>query len=129
MNDKPNWKVAHLDDIERRDRDLPVREHLGIHAFGINAFTPGEDGLSPRWAGGPLGPPAFRRAPPYSLATSVCRDEQWPRLGCLEEGGDEHGRLRPGVESGVDVTVARVNERLSSRVRPFVATARRDVGE
>ena len=44
MNDKPNWQVAHLDDIERRGRDLPVREHLGIHAFGINAFTPGEDG-------------------------------------------------------------------------------------
>ena len=44
MNDKPNWQVAHLDDIERRGRELPVREHLGIHAFGINAFTPGEDG-------------------------------------------------------------------------------------
>ncbi len=44
MNDKPNWHVAHLDDIERRGRDIPVREHLGIHAFGINAFTPREDG-------------------------------------------------------------------------------------
>ena len=44
MNDKPNWKVARLDDIERRGRDIPVREHLGIQAFGINAFTPGEDG-------------------------------------------------------------------------------------
>src|SRR6185436_6937437 len=44
MNDKPNWRVAHLDDIERRGRDIPVREHLGIHAFGINAYTPGEDG-------------------------------------------------------------------------------------
>jgi hypothetical protein len=44
MNDKRTWKVAHLDDIERRGRDRPVREHLGIHGFGINAFTPGEDG-------------------------------------------------------------------------------------
>ncbi len=44
MNDKPNWKVARLDDIEPRGRDIPVREHLGIHAFGINAYTPGEDG-------------------------------------------------------------------------------------
>jgi hypothetical protein len=44
MTEKPNWKVAHLDDIERRGRDLPVREHLGIMAFGVNAFTPGEDG-------------------------------------------------------------------------------------
>ena len=44
MNDTPNWKVARLDDIERRGRDIPVREHLGIHAFGINAFTPSEDG-------------------------------------------------------------------------------------
>jgi hypothetical protein len=44
MNDKPNWHVARLDDIERRGRDIPVREHLGIHAFGINAYTPSEDG-------------------------------------------------------------------------------------
>jgi hypothetical protein len=44
MNDNPTWQVAHLDDIERRDRDIPVREHLGIRAFGVNAYTPGEDG-------------------------------------------------------------------------------------
>jgi mannose-6-phosphate isomerase-like protein (cupin superfamily) len=44
MNDKPNWHVARLDDIERRGRDIQVREHLGIHAFGINAYTPGENG-------------------------------------------------------------------------------------
>ena len=45
MNDKPNWQVAHLEDIERRGRDIPVREHLGIHAFGINAYTSGKDGV------------------------------------------------------------------------------------
>ena len=40
------WRVARLAvEIERRDRDIPVREHLGIHAFGINAYTPGEDGI------------------------------------------------------------------------------------
>jgi hypothetical protein len=44
MNDNLNWKVARLDDIERRDRDIPVREHLGIRAFGVNAFIPAEDG-------------------------------------------------------------------------------------
>src|SRR5205809_7071731 len=44
MNDNMKWQVARLDDIERRGRDIPVREHLGIHAFGINAFTPSEDG-------------------------------------------------------------------------------------
>ena len=44
MSDNPRWQVARLDDIERRGRDIPVREHLGIHAFGINAYTPGEDG-------------------------------------------------------------------------------------
>jgi quercetin dioxygenase-like cupin family protein len=44
MNDKPAWQVAHLDDIEPRGRDIPVREHLGIRAFGVNAFTQGEDG-------------------------------------------------------------------------------------
>lgn len=43
MNDKPKQQVARLDDMERRGRDIPVREHLGIHAFGINAYTP-EDG-------------------------------------------------------------------------------------
>jgi hypothetical protein len=44
MDDNPKWRVARLDDIEKRGRDIPVREHLGIHAFGVNAFGPGEDG-------------------------------------------------------------------------------------
>src|SRR3954452_14932340 len=44
MSDKPNWHVTRLDEIERRGRDIPAREQLGIHAFGINAFTPGADG-------------------------------------------------------------------------------------
>ena len=44
MNDNPKMQVARLDDIERRGRDIPVREHLGIRAFGANAFTPSEDG-------------------------------------------------------------------------------------
>jgi quercetin dioxygenase-like cupin family protein len=44
MSGKQKWQVARLDDIERRGRDIPVRERLGIQAFGINAFTPGEDG-------------------------------------------------------------------------------------
>ena len=38
------WNVGTLDDIERRGRGIPVREHFGIQAFGINAYTPGEDG-------------------------------------------------------------------------------------
>ena len=45
MNDSPKWQVARLEDIERRGRDIPVREHLGIQAFGVNAFKPGEDAL------------------------------------------------------------------------------------
>ena len=45
MNDNPKLQVARLDDIERRGRSIPVREHLGIHAFGVNAFTANEDGL------------------------------------------------------------------------------------
>jgi hypothetical protein len=44
MNDKAKWRVARLDDIERRGSFIPVREHLGIHSFGINARTAGEDG-------------------------------------------------------------------------------------
>ncbi len=39
-----SWKMTRLDEIEKRGRDIPVREHLGIKSFGINAFTPGEDG-------------------------------------------------------------------------------------
>ena len=44
MNDNPSWRVANIDEIERLGRDIPVREHLGIRSFGINAYTPGEDG-------------------------------------------------------------------------------------
>lgn len=44
MSTKPKTQVAHIHDIEQRGRDIPVREHLGIRAFGVNAFTPGEDG-------------------------------------------------------------------------------------
>lgn len=43
MNDA-KWQVAQLDGMERRGRSIPVREQLGIRAFGINAFTPREDG-------------------------------------------------------------------------------------
>src|SRR3954464_189425 len=44
MNDNAKWRVARLEDLERRGRFIPVREHLGIHSFGINAVTLGEDG-------------------------------------------------------------------------------------
>jgi mannose-6-phosphate isomerase-like protein (cupin superfamily) len=44
MNDKPNWKVARIEDIEQRGRHVPVREHLGIQAFGMNAYKPGDEG-------------------------------------------------------------------------------------
>ena len=45
MNDKPKPQIARLDDLERRDRFIPVREHLGIHSFGINAIKADADGL------------------------------------------------------------------------------------
>jgi hypothetical protein len=44
MSDRPNWRIASLDQMEKRGRDFPVREHLGIRAFGVNAYSPGEDG-------------------------------------------------------------------------------------
>ena len=44
MNDKAKWRVTRLDDLERRGRFIPVREHLGIHSFGINAIKQGDDG-------------------------------------------------------------------------------------
>ncbi len=45
MTGNPKWQAARLDEMEQRGRDIPVREQLGIHAFGINAFKPGEDDL------------------------------------------------------------------------------------
>src|SRR3954447_24236704 len=45
MNDTQNWQIARLDEIDRRGRMIPAREHLGIQAFGVNAFTPNEEGL------------------------------------------------------------------------------------
>jgi hypothetical protein len=44
MTGDPKPKVARLDQIERRGRDFPVREHFGLHAFGANAYVPSEDG-------------------------------------------------------------------------------------
>jgi len=38
-------RVARLDDIERRGRMVPARERLGIHSFGLNAFTPNDEGV------------------------------------------------------------------------------------
>ena len=45
MSDKAKWRVARLDEMEKRGSFIPVREHLGIHSFGINACTLGEDGV------------------------------------------------------------------------------------
>ena len=44
MNDSSKLQVTRLEEIERRGRSIPVREHFGIHAFGANAYTPREDG-------------------------------------------------------------------------------------
>jgi mannose-6-phosphate isomerase-like protein (cupin superfamily) len=45
MTDERKWRVARLDEIERRDRDIPVREHFGISAFGVTAFVPSDEGV------------------------------------------------------------------------------------
>ncbi len=45
MSDNPNWQVARVDDIAPRGRGFAVREHLGIHSFGMNAFRADEDGV------------------------------------------------------------------------------------
>src|SRR4051794_31024182 len=45
MNENAKWRVVHIDDVERRGRFVAVREHLGIHSFGMNAVTRGEDGV------------------------------------------------------------------------------------
>jgi tetratricopeptide (TPR) repeat protein len=38
------YEVVRLDEIERRDNWIPIRDRLGIRAFGINAYVAGEDG-------------------------------------------------------------------------------------
>ncbi len=45
MNDNAKWRVARLDDMERRGTFIPVRENLGIHSFGINVRTVGDNGV------------------------------------------------------------------------------------
>src|SRR4029079_1777816 len=40
-----NWQAGRLEEIERRDGDIPVREHFGIHAFGINAYERRDGGM------------------------------------------------------------------------------------
>lgn len=45
MDDNPKWRLARLDGIDRRGRSVPIREHLGIHAFGVNAFSPNDEGM------------------------------------------------------------------------------------
>jgi len=45
MNDNPKQQVARLDEIEPRGRDIPVREHFGIHAFGANAYRASDEGM------------------------------------------------------------------------------------
>jgi mannose-6-phosphate isomerase-like protein (cupin superfamily) len=45
MTDNQKFRVARLDDIEKRGSFIPVREHLGIHSFGINARTQGDNGV------------------------------------------------------------------------------------
>ncbi|MFL5689570.1 MAG: TPR end-of-group domain-containing protein [Chloroflexota bacterium] len=44
MSEEPKWAIARIDEIEARDTWIPVREHLGIHAFGINAYRPRDNG-------------------------------------------------------------------------------------
>ena len=40
------WRTARLTEIEPRDRWLPIRHHLGVGAFGINAWIGREAGHS-----------------------------------------------------------------------------------
>ena len=44
MNDQAKWRVLRLDEVGRNGSFITLREPLGIHSFGINARTAGEDG-------------------------------------------------------------------------------------
>jgi mannose-6-phosphate isomerase-like protein (cupin superfamily) len=39
-----SYKTARIDEIEQRDTWIPIREHLGIGAFGTNAYRAAEAG-------------------------------------------------------------------------------------
>jgi tetratricopeptide (TPR) repeat protein len=41
---EPTWRIARLDEMDQRGSNLPIREYLGIRAFGFNIRTP-EDGI------------------------------------------------------------------------------------
>ena len=41
---EPPYSVTHVDEIPRRGGRVPIREHLGIEAFGVNAFRTDEAG-------------------------------------------------------------------------------------
>jgi len=45
VNDNSKPKIMRIDDLEQRGRFIPLREHLGIHSFGINAIKSDADGL------------------------------------------------------------------------------------
>jgi hypothetical protein len=38
------WKTGQLGELEPRDRWLPIRDHFGVGAFGINAWTGADAG-------------------------------------------------------------------------------------
>jgi tetratricopeptide (TPR) repeat protein len=38
------WASARIPEIERRDEWIPIRDHFGVRAFGINAFRGDEPG-------------------------------------------------------------------------------------
>ena len=44
MNDKPNWKVTQVGDIDRRGRAPTGARIPRDPRIGMNAFKPGEDG-------------------------------------------------------------------------------------
>ena len=41
---KPRYEIVRLDEIERRDNWIPIRERLGIEAFGVNAYVRSDEG-------------------------------------------------------------------------------------
>lgn len=41
---KPRYEVVRLDEIERRDNWIPIRDRLDIEAFGVNAFVRNDEG-------------------------------------------------------------------------------------
>ena len=125
MSDQRNWQVARLDDIERRDRDITVREHLVAvlirnrakddchssrldrHGRGINLCAHSEHRM-PERAGVTPEPSVTLRVPGWRLTRSGLHGIE--QVGPTDQPDAEHQSPEPEQQVRHGPQVARPNE-------------------